>query len=138
MKGRAWWVLIAVVLVVGVLLIAARRAPEAPHIAAPRAPEPESAWLTLHIDREGVRPEHAEVPLGSRLVLTRVNESADERILSLAGYEHALAACTLRAGESRTDTLLLTLPGEDFAWLLDRRPVGRLSVQGSHLVEGHR
>ena len=44
----------------------------------------------------------------------------------------------LAPGESRTDTLLLDLPGADFAWMLDGRPSAQLRVAGSHLAEGHR
>jgi hypothetical protein len=58
--------------------------------------------------------------------------------LALAGYEHRLAEAVLAPGESRVDTFLLDLPGEDFPWRLDGAPTGHLAVKGSHLVEGHR
>ena len=48
------------------------------------------------------------------------------------------AAAPLAPGAGWTGEFLADRPGEDFAWLLDGEPAGRLTVTGSHLVEGHR
>ncbi len=135
---RAWILLAVSVLAAGGVLIAMRRAPRPGPAPPPPAAARPFAHLTVRVVEGGLDPAWAEVPLGSQLVLTRASAAPGRHVLSLAGYEHALAPCTLLAGASRTDTLFLDLPGEDFAWLLDHQPVGRLAVAGSHLVEGHR
>jgi hypothetical protein len=58
--------------------------------------------------------------------------------LTLAGYEDRLDIPALAPGAGWTGQFLADRPGEDFAWLLDGQPAGRLTVTGSHLVEGHR
>lgn len=135
---RAWGVLALMVLAAALALAALRRAPASAPPSEPAAPPSEVVSLTIRIADGRIDPALAELPLGALWVVTRRNESARAHTLSLAGYEHALAPCTLAAGASRTDTVLLSLPGEDFAWLLDRQPAARLAVAGSHLVEGHR
>lgn len=135
---RPWVVLIAVAAMAGAALVIARRtpvgSPSEPLEAAPVA----VVGLSLSIEDGKLSPAQTTAPLGSLLVLTVLNASARSHVFALAGYDHALPACTLLAGESRIDTLLLSLPGDDFAWLLDGEPAARLDVAGSHLVEGHR
>jgi hypothetical protein len=58
--------------------------------------------------------------------------------LALAGYEDRLAIPALSPGATWSGEFIADRPGEDFAWLLDGVPAGRLAVTGSHLVEGHR
>ena len=41
-------------------------------------------------------------------------------------------------GANYVHHVLADRPGDDFAWIVDGAAVGRLVVQGSHLVEGHR
>lgn len=135
---RPWVALAALVLAgalaLGVLGRLPRRAP-AP-AAAPAPPPLDRATLEL---RDGqALPGRSEGVLGHRLAITVVNRGAAPARLALSGYEHAFAPRVLVPGESRTDTLLLDLPGEDFAWMLDGRPAARLRVAGSHLAEGHR
>lgn len=136
--SRAWRLLIAAALLAGAGLVVARRAPRpAPVEDAPAATAP-LVGLAIRVEGGAILPAHREVALGTRLVLTRINAAPESHVIGLSGYERALPPCTLQAGESRMDTLLLTLPGDDFAWLLDGQPSARLSVTGSHLVEGHR
>ena len=73
--------------------------------------------VSLTVHDSTVTPADAVVPLGSRVSLPviRVEPGA-------VGH-----------GEFTAD-----LPGEDFAWLVNGRPSSRLTVAGSHLVEGHR
>jgi hypothetical protein len=97
-----------------------------------------TATVSLAITEHGLVPDALAVPKGHRVVLTIVNQSAREHTVSLAGYEDRLAIGSLAPGASVKRELLADRPGDDFAWLLDGQPAGRMSVQGSHLVEGHR
>lgn len=136
--SRAWRLLIAVAFLAGAGLVVARRAPRpAPVEELEAAPAP-LVGLAIRVEAGAILPAHSEVALGTRLVLTRINAAPQSHVIGLSGYELALPPCTLQVGAARTDTLLLTLPGDDFAWLLDGQPSARLSVTGSHLVEGHR
>ena len=135
---RSWLLLIAAALLVGAGLVIARRVPHAVPTEVPVSSPAPLVGLAIRVESGTILPAGAELALGSRLVLTRINAAFEPHVIALSGYEHALPACTLQVGESRADTLLLTLPGDDFAWLLDGQPVARLSVTGSHLVEGHR
>lgn len=130
--------LAALVLALVLALSLVSRLPRRP--AAPPAPPPPAQVdaVSLVVRGGAVEPARAEGVLGHRLAVTVTNAGAAAVRLSLSGYEHGYAPRVLAPGESRCDTLLLDLPGEDFAWMLDGRPVAQLRVAGSHLVEGHR
>jgi hypothetical protein len=136
--SRAWSALaVTTASVTLALLVLARLPHRAPAAAAPAPPTPLDT-LTVVAMGDSVRPAFASIPVRHRLALTRVNDGTRSCALGLAGYEHALPDAKLAPGEARTDTVLLDLPGEDFAWRLDGEPVGKLRVAGSHMVEGHR
>jgi hypothetical protein len=136
--SRAWGGLaVAIAGATLALLVLARMPHRAPAAAAVAAPPPLDT-LTVVGWGDSVRPAFASVPVRHRLALTRVNGGTRTCALGLAGYERALPDARLAPGEARTDTILLELPGEDFAWRLDGEPVGKLRVAGSHMVEGHR
>lgn len=133
------WALLAALVVAGVLALAvAARLPRP--AAAPEAPPPPPPLdlATLEVSGGKLSPERIAGVLGHRLAITVSNRGGASARLALSGYEHAFAPRVLAPGESRTDTLLLNLPGEDFAWMLDGLPAGQLLVAGSHLEEGHR
>jgi len=135
---RAWGILAALV-VAGVLALAvAARVPRP--AAAPEGPPPPPPLDAASVELSGgqVIPARIAGVLGHRLAITVRNRGSAPARLALSGYEHAFASRVLAPGESRTDTLLLDLPGEDFAWMLDGLPAGQLLVAGSHLAEGHR
>ena len=135
---RSWALLAAAVVLAALALAAASRLPR-PRPAAPPAPAPAPlASLALEIRDGTVSPELVTYRLGTRLAVTYVNRGRAAVRVALAGYEGQRPERTLEPGGSRTDTLRLDLPGEDFAWRLDGEPVGRLRVAGSHLVAGHR
>ena len=136
--SRAWRLLIAAAFLAGAGLVVARRAPRPAAVEEAPAPPAPLVGLAIRVEDGAILPARTEVALGTRLVLTRLNAAHETHVIGLSGHEQALPPCTLQVGESRTDTLLLTLPGDDFAWLLDGQPSSRLSVTGSHLVEGHR
>ena len=137
MKNR-YATLFAIVLAVAVLLARVR----APHGGAghhPVAAEPAPAeTLSLVVENGAVTPAYASVPKGAVVhvhVACRGNAPVS---LALAGYENRLTIPPLAPGSRWGGTFTADLPGDDFAWLLDGKPVARLQVTGSHLVEGHR
>jgi hypothetical protein len=135
---RRWMLLGLFVLAGAIAFTVAGRLPRrAPAPAAAPAPPPLDL-ATLEIDGDDARPARIAGALGHRLAITVVNRGRGAARFALSGYEHAFAPRVLAPGESRTDTLLLDLPGEDFAWMLDGRPAAQLHVAGSHLAEGHR
>lgn len=135
---RRWLVLLALVPVAALLLaMLARR----PHAAAPRASSAAAApevELRVTLADGRLEPEHAAVAAGRRVRLRVENAGGDAVDLRLAGYEDRIDLKAIAPGDSRSLAFLADRPGEDFAWLVDGRPAGRLSVTGSHLIEGHR
>lgn len=111
----------------------------------PRAPRPDAeameapvVELTLGIEDGRITPRVASVAKGSRVRLRVDYRGKRPGRLALAGYEDLLAIPSLEPGTVWTAEFPAERPGEDFAWLLDGEPRGRLAVTGSHLVEGHR
>jgi hypothetical protein len=94
--------------------------------------------LAITIGAGEVSPAVTSVPKGSRVRLRVEHRGAATARLALAGYEDRLEIPALEPGTVWTVEFLADRPGEDFAWLLDGQPAGRLMVTGSHLVEGHR
>lgn len=140
---RAWGSLIAlaVVAAVGVSLLA--RAPR-PGVApagdgAAAAPVLDVA-LTVRAD--AVEPARVAVPKGTRvrLHLARAADAGKPESLHvrLAGYDDRISVPPLAPGTTWSGEFLADRPGEDFAWMVEGRPVGTLAVLGSHLEEGHR
>lgn len=136
--NRAYLRLFLAVLALGVGLALLARAPRreaAP--APPPAPAPR-AEIALALDAAGaIEPERSRVPKGADVTLTVSNRGATLRTLALAGYE-AHVHVAVPPGKSATLSFRADHPGDDFAWLVDGEPAGRLAVNGSHLVEGHR
>lgn len=128
--------LAALVLAGAIALSVAGRVPRRAPAPVPEPPPPPLEFATLEVRGAGLLPARTAATLGRRLAVTIVNRGGGPARLALSGYEHAFAPRVLAPGESRTDTLLLDLPGEDFAWMLDGRPAAQLRVAGSHLGEG--
>ena len=137
---RAYGILLALVVAAALGLGALARMPRrvvtrpAPAVAAPVAP----VALALAVERGGIVPETSAVPKDRRVRLTVINRGSVAVTLRLAGYEDRVTLGPLAPGVARTIEFLADRPGEDFAWLLDGRPAGRLAVTGSHLTDGHR
>lgn len=136
--NRSWGLLAVLVLGAVVALTLLARAPRRAPAAPPAAPPPPLDALTLVVAGDSLVPGRMAATLGHRLAVTLANHGGAPVRVALSGYEHAFAPRTLAPGETCTDTLLLDLPGEDFAWMLDGRPAAQLRVAGSHLAEGHR
>ncbi|HKQ59527.1 MAG TPA: hypothetical protein VJY35_16815 [Candidatus Eisenbacteria bacterium] len=94
--------------------------------------------LAIAIGAGQVSPASANVPKGCRVRLRVTSPGSVSPPLVLAGYEDRVRVPALARGAVWTGEFLADRPGEDFAWLLDGAPAGRLTVTGSHLVEGHR
>ena len=135
---RRWLLLGVLVLAGAIAFTVAGRLPRRAEEPGAPPPPPPLDFASLEVEGAEARPARTAGVLGHRLAITIVNRGSAAARLSLSGYEHAFAPRVLAPGESRTDTLLLDLPGEDFAWMLDGRPAAQLLVAGSHLAEGHR
>lgn len=135
---RAWGILGAIVVAGALALAVAARLPQPAADPVAAKPVPPLDLATLELSGGQVIPARTAGVLGHRLAITVRNGGHSPARLALSGYEHAFAPRVLAPGESRTDTLLLDLPGEDFAWMIDGLPAGQLLVAGSHLAEGHR
>ncbi|MCC6350581.1 MAG: hypothetical protein IT347_13425 [Candidatus Eisenbacteria bacterium] len=135
---RRWLALVLLVFAGAAAFTIAGRLPR--RAAAPESPPPPPPVEadTLVVAGDEAHPPRISAVLGHRLAITVINRGVAAAHLALSGYEHAFAPRSLAPGEARTDTLLLDLPGEDFAWMLDGRPAAQLHVAGSHLAEGHR
>src|SRR5262245_32038360 len=134
---KRYLVLLAVALPVGVALVPLARRPAKARPVAAAAAAP-IVNVTLAITEHGLSPDALAVPKGHRVVLAITNHDTREHTVVLAGYEDRVAIGRLQAGARFDGEFLADRPGEDFAWLIDGHPAGRMSVQGSHLIEGHR
>lgn len=137
---RRYFLVFLAVLAVGVALgyathsgrLGARASRPSEVVPVPRV----AVSLTVHDST--VTPADAMVPLGSRVSLEIANEGQDVVELALAGYAGRLPVIRVEPGAIGHGEFTADLPGEDFAWLVNGRPLGRLTVAGSHLIEGHR
>jgi len=136
MKRRYLVLALAIVVASVALTMTGRpRRDAVPPIAASAAPVVE---LVVVIEPGRVSPAATSVPKGHRVRL-RVDHRGRATVrLALAGYEDLLDIPPLAPGTTWAGEFLADRPGEDFAWLLDGQPAGRLTVTGSHLIEGHR
>lgn len=110
---------------------------------ASRAPAPAAAAipvldLEVTFDAMRVTPEQVAVPKGHRVRLRLANAAAVPLTIRLSGYEDRVTTGALAAGAAWRGEFIADLPGEDFAWLVNGTPRGRVVVTGSHLIEGHR
>jgi len=130
--------LLAIVLLAAVTVGVLSRFPRS--AVRPGQPEPPAplAELAIEVGDSTVTPFASTVPKDHRVRLTIHNAAARAHAVRLAGYEREVSIDTLGAGATWSGEFLAALPGDDFAWLVDGEPAGRLSVTGSHLVEGHR
>ena len=135
---RAYLLLLAGVAVLAVVASVAAHAPARGRAAAPAPHALPTAALALALVDGRMAPDPAAVPKGHRVALTVTNRGSRAVDVRLAGYEDRVHAPALAAGATWRVEFVADLPGEDFAWLVDGQPAGRLAVTGSHLVEGHR
>jgi hypothetical protein len=134
---RYLWLLAVAVAAALLLRVAARDLRRADHPPASASP-PAAIAMTLEVAGGSVTPEASVVPKDHRVSLAIVNRGPRPARFALAGYEDRLPERILAPAETARVEFLADRPGEDFAWLVDGRPAGRLTVAGSHLIEGHR
>ena len=136
MSRRYGLLAILLVLAAVVLSVATRMPRHAPSGGAATTAVPETP-LALTWQEGRLDPERASVPKGHRVNLTLVNHDRDSLSLTLGGYQDRVRI-DLAPGGTWRGTFVADLPGDDFAWMREGRPVGVLRVTGSHLEEGHR
>ena len=124
-------------LVFGVALMLVARTVHMPAPPAPKVAEIPSVDLALTLTQQGISPENSTVPKDHRVRLTIVNRRRDRVGLALHGYQDKLMIGWIDPDSTWRGEFLADRPGEGFAWELEGEPVGKLSVLGSHLVDGH-
>ena len=136
MKRYAWLLVAGMVLSLGALAVGrtVRFTAPAPEATA-EAPVVE---LALALGDSGVEPASAAVPKDHRVRLSVRNDRATTVTLTLQGYEDRFTTLPIAPGGTWRGEFVADRPGEAFAWVVDGVALGRLSVTGSHLVEGHR
>ena len=136
MKARYLLLVIGIVVIALALTLLGRPRPHEAPVSAP-APAP-VAMVTLTIEGGRLSPAITSVAKGTQVRLRVDMREARGVRLALAGYQDRLAIPALEPGTTWSGEFIADRPGEDFAWLIDGIPAGRLLVTGSHLVEGHR
>ena len=140
MKRRYLWLLVASGAVA--LILTMWGGTRTQRTLAPDASE--SAWvrpveLEIMIGPDGgMTPPSVRVEKDQRVVASLTNTGSRQVRVELPGYEDRVAAATIEPGATWKAEFLADRPGEDFAWMVDGKPAGRLIVTGSHLIEGHR
>lgn len=136
---RRYLVLFAVIVAAAVVLALVRGPKSQAHdLARSAMASATSETLLVTVSDSAFAPALASVPEGSRVWLIVRNRGTAPVQLALAGYEERLQVPRLEPGVAWSGSFTAELPGDDFAWLVEGKPVARFRVTGSHLVEGHR
>ena len=135
---RRYWLLFAGTVLVGLFLASLGRPPRREPARVAARPEAPAVALSLEIRDGAVTPAAIAVAKDRRVRLEVRNRGRAPARFGLAGYEDRLGAAVIAPGAAWSAEFIADRPGDDFAWLVDGQPTGRLSVTGSHLVEGHR
>jgi hypothetical protein len=135
---RRYLVLLAVMLAAGALLVAVGRTRRDAARGLPAAARTPLARIALAVGDSGVVPARSSVPGGALVSLSLENRSAHPVVVALSGYQDRLRIGTLPPAGRWAGSFFADRPGDDFAWIVDGEPRGRLAVTGSHLIEGHR
>ncbi len=135
---RAYLALLAITAAASLGLALLARLPRGAAERAPAPAEAPSVALALDVEGGSLAPALSTVPKDHRVRLEVRNRGGEAVGIALAGYEDRVSAPSVAPGETLRVEFLADRPGEDFAWLVDGKPCGRLAVTGSHLVDGHR
>jgi len=140
MKGRYLGLLVATIAIGVALTLAGGLTRSSARSAQPVSTTPRSmVEVRLRIEADGsLVPATVTVPKDARIALSITNGRGAPAQVQLLGYDDRLSLGRLEAGGTWTGAFVADRPGEDFAWLVDGKPAGRLVVAGSHLIEGHR
>lgn len=140
MTRRYLWLAVAIVALALALTTWGGRISRRPAVTA----NSDSTWVrTEDVDLMigpdgGMTPASVTVEKGSRVHVSMSNTGQTPVRVELPGYEERFAPVAVEPGGTWRGELIADRPGDDFAWLVDGRPAGRLIVTGSHLIEGHR
>jgi hypothetical protein len=140
MKGRYLGLLVVSVVVAVALTLWGRTAARRTPVGGERGPIPNRpVELVLMISPDGaMTPPSMSVEKGRRIDASLTNTGSTTARVELPGYEDRFAAVTIEPGDTWRGEFLADRPGDDFAWMVNGKPAGRLMVTGSHLIEGHR
>ena len=134
---KRWRVLAGAVVALALGLVALGRLPRPAAEAVTEAVAPLDS-VAYRVLESGVVPQVATVTKDHRVRLTIVNASSRVIEPRIPGYDDRLVIPALAAGQAWSGEFIADRPGADFAlWIADE-PAARLTVAGSHLVEGHR
>jgi len=105
--------------------------------ALPLAPRPVHR-AEIELTAAGMVPPKLRVPKDHELhLLVRAAPDAPEGVLTVSGYTDVTTGVGIGPGLAREIVFVCERPGDDFAFILGGRTVGRLEITGSHLQEGH-
>jgi hypothetical protein len=107
-------------------------APAAPAVATLTALD-----LTITPDAH-LEPATMTVKKDTHIALSVTNHYHRAMSLTLMGYQDRFRVMQVAPDSTWRGTFIADRPGEDFAWVLEGAPAGRLVVTGSHLIEDHR
>jgi hypothetical protein len=140
MSRRYVWLAVAIVALAAALTAWGERLSRRPApIASSDSTRVPAEDVDLMIGPDGgMTPASVTVEKGSRVHLSMSNTGPTPVRVELPGYEVHFPAVTIEPGGRWSGEFVADRPGDDFAWLVDGRPAGRLAVTGSHLIEGHR
>ncbi len=134
---KRWRVLAGAVVALALGLVALGRLPRPAVEAVTVAVAPLDS-VTYRVLDTGVVPQVAAVTKDHRVRLTIVNASSRALEPRIPGYDDRLVIPALAAGQTWSGEFVADRPGADFALWIGDEPAARLTVAGSHLVEGHR
>ena len=137
MSGRYLWVLVAA-LAGAVLVSVLLRMPRPVATSASAVAEAHGVDLGLTVFDSRIEATADSVEAGSAVTLSVTNHARTPQRVRLAGYEDRVDTGEILPGVTWRGAFVADRPGEQFAWIVNDQPVGRLDIQGSHLVEGHR
>jgi len=135
---RRYFILLGGAFVVGLALMFAARSLRAPKAVEVRAPEIRTVDMAFTLTKDGIAPANSSVPKDHRVRLTITNHRRDRVGLSLHGYQDRLMIGWIDPDSTWRGEFIADRPGDGFAWMLEGEPVGKLAVEGSHLVDGHK
>ena len=134
---RYAWVLVAA-LSGAVLVSYLLRMPGHAEPPAPAAAPVHAIVLGVQVFAEQVQATADSIDAGSVVTLTVTNRTGQALRVRLTGYEDRVDSGEIVPGGTWRGEFVADRPGEQFAWLVNAQPRGRLDILGSHLVEGHR
>jgi len=138
MKRVYFWLMGCVVALALTLTLLGRAPQKREDVEDSRPIRAPAVKVTLEIRSGAISPPVVSVSKGDRIALTVSNADRSRAEFELPGYEDYLSGIVIESGASWKGELFADRPGDDFAWMVNGKPAGRLVVLGSHLVEGHR